>query len=316
MGLLDLNLLKVFLSIHETGSVTAAGERLGLAQSSISHSLRRLRSAFGDQLFVRTTTGMQPTPLAQHLHGPISASLVQLQDAFDQSGHFHPLQSTRTFNIVMTDVCELMFLPRLRARLEEIGSGVTISVLQMPRAHYRDALEQGTADLAIGQLPQGHTDFLQQHLFDESFACFVRAGHPLAKGMTIEDFFDADHLIVGPPAMAETHIRKALGPRANRRRIAVQVRHYLAAPFIVEQTNLIALLPRTVSDYAQRMGTLVELPPPVDVPPIVMRQFWHERSNHDSGCRWLRSEIARLFRKNDNVGHVSRPADPAAPLAV
>jgi DNA-binding transcriptional LysR family regulator len=294
---LDLNLLKVFLMIFETGSVTTAGERLGLAQSSVSHSLRRLRYQFGDQLFVRTRSGVQPTPLAQHLRGPVSSSLAQLREAFDEGGHFHPLQSTRNFRIIMTDVCELMFLPALRERLESIGSKVQISVLQLPRSTYREALEQGEADLAIGQLPQGHTDFLQQHLFDESFACFVRAGHPLAEGMTIEDFFDADHLIVGPPAMAETHIRKALGPRANRRKIALEVRHYLAAPFIVERTNLVALLPRTVSDYSRRVGTVIELPSPVEVPPIVLRQFWHERMNLDSGCRWLRSEIAQLFQR-------------------
>lgn len=297
VGSLDLNLLKIFLAIFEEGSVTAAGDRLGLAQSSISHSLRRLRSTFGDQLFVRTTTGMQPTPLAEHLRDPIATSLAQLQAAFEQSGQFDPLQSTRMFNLLITDVGEMMFLPRLKAWLEEIGSQVRLTILQLPRANYRDALEQGTADLAIGQLPQGHTDFLQQHLFDEDFACFVRTGHPLAGGITLEDFFKAEHLIVGPPAAAETHIRKALGARASRRRIGLQVRHYLAAPFILEQTDLIALLPRTVSAYAQRMGSLVELPPPFEIPPIVMRQFWHERANLDSGCRWLRSEVAHLFQR-------------------
>lgn len=295
---LDLNLLKVFLTLYEERSVTAAGDKLGLAQSSISHSLRRLRGSFGDQLFVRTTTGMQPTPLAQHLHGPIADAIKALQDAFDRSGHFDPLQSTRTFNLIMTDVGELTFLPALRRRLEEIGSHIRISVMQMPRSQYRDALEQGLADLAIGQLPVGHTDFLQQHLFDESFACFVRTGHPLADGMTIEDFFRADHLIVGPPALAETHIRKALGHRAAQRRIVLQVRNYLAAPFIVEQSNLVALLPRTVSSYARRMGKIVELPPPVDIAPIAMRQFWHERVNNDTGCRWLRAQIADLFQSH------------------
>lgn len=294
---LDLNLLKVFVSIFDTGGATLAGERLGLAQSSISHSLRRLRTTFGDQLFVRTTTGMQPTPLAQQLRGPIAGALSQLQEAFDHGAEFDPLQSRRTFNLILTDVGELLFLPRLRRHLEEIGSTVGLSIQQMPRNTYRDALEQGVADLAIGQLPPAHTDFMQQHLFDEEFACFVRSGHPLAKGMTIDDLFDADHLVVGPPAMAETHIRKALGVRANRRRIALQVKHYLAAPFILEQTDLVALLPRTVSDYARRMGTLIELPPPVMIPPIVLRQFWHERANLDPGCSWLRAQVARLFRE-------------------
>ena len=59
---LDLNLLRVFDAILETRSVTVAASTLGLTQSAVSHQLARLRDAFDDPLFVRTTEGTVPTP--------------------------------------------------------------------------------------------------------------------------------------------------------------------------------------------------------------------------------------------------------------
>lgn len=46
------------------GTLTAAGDALGLSQPALSHSLNRLREIFGDALFVRTSRGMKSTPRA------------------------------------------------------------------------------------------------------------------------------------------------------------------------------------------------------------------------------------------------------------
>src|SRR5579859_2613039 len=59
---IDLNLLRVFQAIVEERSLTRAGERLALSQPAVSYSLGRLRTLFDDPLFVRTRSGMQPTP--------------------------------------------------------------------------------------------------------------------------------------------------------------------------------------------------------------------------------------------------------------
>src|SRR5262249_15657706 len=108
---LDLNLLKLFAALIEEGSMTAAGERLRLAQSTVSHSLAKLRNAFDDPLFVRSPRGLQPTPRALALREPIAAALKIVQEALDQHPVFNPATSTRTFNLLMTDVGEMAFLP-------------------------------------------------------------------------------------------------------------------------------------------------------------------------------------------------------------
>src|SRR5690606_14131309 len=65
----DLNLLRVLLAVHETGSVTAAAARLGMSQPAASAALGRLRRILADPLFVRRGLRMHATPLAQGILG-------------------------------------------------------------------------------------------------------------------------------------------------------------------------------------------------------------------------------------------------------
>ena len=67
---LDLNLLVVFDALITEGSVTRAGDRVGLSQPATSNALARLRRMTGDPLFFRTAAGLRPTPKARGVCGP------------------------------------------------------------------------------------------------------------------------------------------------------------------------------------------------------------------------------------------------------
>ena len=100
----DLNLLKVFLAIWETGSLTLAADRLALSQPAVSHCLRRLRDQFNDPLFVRTAEGMKPTAAAIHLHGPFDRALAMIHEAMQQYAGFDAASATRRFRVSMSDM--------------------------------------------------------------------------------------------------------------------------------------------------------------------------------------------------------------------
>lgn len=293
---IDLNLLKVFTSLFETRSVSATAEQLGLAQSSVSHALRRLRDSVGDPLYVKTAAGMQPTPYAQKLAEPIGDALEALQLAFRNEEQFDPARSTKSFNLVMTDACEMIFLPKLTGHLRKIAPGIQLIVHQMPRSAYRSALNEGIVDLALGQMPSGYTDFYQQHLFDEHFTCVMRPGNPAQTGLSLKKFLQAEHAVIGPPATGEALIRRALGAKASKRRIVLQVPHYLSVPIILAETNLVAVMGKLIAAEYVRQGILAETPLPFFVEPVVTRQFWHERTHLDASNKWLRGVISGLFQ--------------------
>lgn len=77
---LDLDLLRCFATIADTGSFTRAGERLGRTQSAISLQLKRLEDQIGRTLFLRSPRSLAMTPDGQRLIGP-ARQILRLNDA-------------------------------------------------------------------------------------------------------------------------------------------------------------------------------------------------------------------------------------------
>ncbi|MDC5721778.1 LysR family transcriptional regulator [Vibrio europaeus] len=83
---LDLNLLKFLVAIVETGSTSAAAERLGVSQASVSRGLATLRETFGDHLFIRRPHGVEPSDLAIKL-AEASAEMLKPLNQIIESFH-------------------------------------------------------------------------------------------------------------------------------------------------------------------------------------------------------------------------------------
>lgn len=292
----DMNLLAVFDALLRDCNVTAAGARLGLTQPTMSHALRRLRAMCGDELFVRTSHGMQPTPYAIELGGPIQQALETIRFTLDRGLAFDPASSNRTFNLLMTDIGEAVFLPRLMTNLKEAAPGVNITAQQLLQDQYREALQSGAVDLAVGQMPRLATGFYQQRLFEDPYVCMVRADHPRIKTkLSLAVYLDAAHLRVTLPGSLASAVDRSLARRGLQRRIALRMPHYLAAPAVVAATDLVMTVPQMLSQALARGYALKTLPPPIALPRIVVRQFWHARFHRDPGNKWLRAQIASLF---------------------
>jgi DNA-binding transcriptional LysR family regulator len=121
---IDLNLLVVFNQLLLDRSVSTAAEKLGLTQPAVSNALKRMRTVLKDDLFLRTSRGMEPTPYALHLAEPVVYALNALQTAFTTRDSFDPLTSTRNFQLAMTDIGEMYFMPPLMVALSKVAPHV------------------------------------------------------------------------------------------------------------------------------------------------------------------------------------------------
>ncbi len=166
---LDLNLLTVFETIYELGSVSGAADRLALSQSATSHSLSRLRQACNDELFVRTPQGFAPTPVAQAMYPVIKQALEALRASLAEASGFDPARSKRRFRICIPHPMGPFYALDLRATVAVTAPDVVLTFDTVSRpVDLEDNLRDGVVDLAIDWLPVGLDPFVNRKLFDDS----------------------------------------------------------------------------------------------------------------------------------------------------
>lgn len=309
---LDLNLLVVFEAVMQTRSLTAAAARLGQSQPTVSHALARLRRACGDTLFVRGRRGVQPTPYAERLAVPVGHALDLIRGSLSRSDAFDPASSERSFTLLMSDVGQASFLPPLLRRLAQAAPHVRLTAGLIPRDRYREALETGRADLAIGALPFLQSGFYRRRLFADRYVCVVCASHPAATAgtLSLEAYLQGRHVGIISPGLPDDGVDSALLQAGQARDIAVRVPTFLVAPGLVPGTDLIATVPSRVLRVLPERDRIRVLPAPISTTPLVVHQHWHERLHQDAGNRWLRGLIAELF--TDRAGDAP-PEPPPAP---
>src|SRR3954471_4290279 len=290
---LDLNLLRVFDAVLHEGTVTAAAGRLELTQPAVSNALARLRALLGDPLFVRTASGMEPTPFARGVAEPVRQALALLDSALAHGPGFDPATATRAFRFYMSDLGQIEFLPPLIERIQKQAPGVRLEAVALEVEDIAAALAAGSLDLAVGVLPALGAPVRRRALFRDPYLCLMRADHPI-KSLTKKKFSEASHALVSYRG-GHRVIEEALERAGLARKIALRVPHFTVVPMVLERTDLILTLPARVARVFERRGKLKALPPPVSIPPAEVAVHWHERFEADPGNRWLREQVIELF---------------------
>jgi DNA-binding transcriptional LysR family regulator len=292
---IDLKLLAVVTELHKTKSVSQTAENLDLSQSAISMSLAKLRKHFHDPLFVRTSSGMNPTPHAVELITLLKSAEDILQTALDLHVVFDPTTSDRRFNVYSTDIAQVTLMPRLMQRLKKIAPNVGIDLRRLSE-DTPELLESGQGDLAVGFiLPMG-AGFCQQRLFKEKFVCALRTDHPrVRESLSIEQFQDETHLAITTCGTGHGVVEKTLEEKNIRRHVGLAVPSFLGIASIITTLDYLVVLPEQLARYLASAGNIKVLPLPFSMPSYHIVQHWHERYTQDPASKWLRSIIASLF---------------------
>ncbi|MCD0501112.1 LysR family transcriptional regulator [Achromobacter sp. MY14] len=288
----DLNLMRVFLTVLHERSVTRAAQRLNLTQPAVSYALARLREQFDDPLFVRTATGMQPTPVAFALADPIERGMNSFAEAVSLRQQFTPATSTRRFRLSMSDIGEMVFLPPLMERVHALAPRLQVEVMEIALEQLPQALKEGEVDLAIGNLAGLGRHTCHADLFSERYVCMGRGGHPvLSAGLTRGQFKRLDHILVASRASAHRLLNEVLSEAGLHRQPYLTLPHFSAAAEIVRRTDLTVTLPYRAAIWFNRDNAFAIRPLPIALPPLSVTVHWHARFESDPGTMWLRRQV-------------------------
>jgi len=294
----DFNLLPIAFALYDQLNVSRAAHVLSMSQPAVSMALRKLRATFNDPLFIRGPTGVIPTPRAHALVRTTRPLVERLQRDVLAEVRFDPALSTRTISIALSDVGELVFLPKLLETFRVRAPQSAIRSVSMPPAQLVQGFEKGDIDLAVGYFPDlTKHNFLQQRLFTHRFACLMRAGHPRrAKRLSLEDFLAMEHAVVHAEGRSQEIFERFLARKRIRRKVVLHTPHFLSIPIIIGRSDLVATVPHALAIHFTRMSRDLALAmPPFDIAGFDVKQHWHRKYHSDPRNRWLREQVANLF---------------------
>jgi DNA-binding transcriptional LysR family regulator len=295
---LDLNLLRVFDALMDTGSVGAAATRLHLSAPATSRALSRLRRAMNDPILVRAGRGLVPTPFAQQSAGAVKALLDAADALRADPADSDPSSWQRTFSIRLNDALTPVLAPRLTRRIAGEAPGVRLRFVRQDSKE-GDLLRDGSIDLDIGVADPAPPDIHTSTLFTDHFVAVVAADSDLGRAphLTLDDLCRHPHISASRRGLARGPLDDALEQLGRSRHVAAVVPSYAVGALMALETDLICLVPHvTAAHLTQRGVPLRHHEMPFDLPTATVEMRWHRRVHHDPASRWLRSHLSDVIR--------------------
>ena len=295
---LDLTQVRLLADLIELKSLSRAAKRIGLSPSAASHAVAKLRKQLNDPLFVPGRGGVSLTPHGERLGLAARRALEFLALGLAPVATFVPQYTTRRFTVYLSQVGQLVFLPKLLALLKKEAPGASLRVCPVPLERPDLALASGEVDLAVGYFDNLTAGFQRTRLGHERYVCVVRAGHPRFRaGMTMQAFLDTPQAIADSSGMAHSALEKALDQLKIRRAVKLAVPEFVVLPMLVADSDLLVITPERLAQSFAAYIPIQLLVPPVTLPTFSVSAYWHERYHRDPANRWLRQAFVRLFRK-------------------
>lgn len=305
---LDIPLLRAFVAIYETGNVTTAADQLALTQPTLSYALAKLRTALNDPLFVRDGRLLSPTRRAQECFGKFKEILLQLDELTDETKPFDALRSSRRFNLAMSDVGALVYLPPLLRSLQKVAPNIEIKIRQMPPKTVPEALDVGEIDAAIGNMTSFSHATASAVLSKGKYTCLVATEHPTIKdNLSLDAFRAARHIHVSSELTTHQRLEHMLRDVGVIRKIALEVQQFTVLPHLIRSTDLVAVLPESIGRLFLGYGGLKLLPLPVALPHYDVRIHWNQRQSLHTPQIWLVNQLIETWAKESSAHQARQP---------
>ena len=181
---MDLRQLEIIRAIADTGSFTAAGEKLHVSQSAISRQILLLEDELGEPVFHRIGRRIRITPAGESLLQLSHRVFQDLQDTVSAiSDKRESLRGTLRLVGGMT-VCLYVF-PSLLAEVRRVHPHLDLKVTVGSAERSITMLRSGAGDLGMLTLPVEASDLVSVPVLEEELFLITYLTHPLAKKKTI-----------------------------------------------------------------------------------------------------------------------------------
>ena len=293
----DLNLLPVFEAAYEERSLSRAAARLAMTQPAVSHAVNRLRGLFRDELFVRQSRGVLPTPVADLVYAKLRDALVSVRDAVAETRGFDPGTSQRQFFVTIPHPLGPIMAVRLRERLALVAPRVQVAFSTRSRpVDLERGLREGRVDAAVDWLAPTGDKFSESVVFNDGLVAMARAGHPAFKRGSTLQLRSAEFVTLRPRIEGEHPVPALREWQRLKLRVALEVSEFVEVLMVAGQSDLHALVPRSMERVASGMFDLRVLHSIPKVAPIPIKLIWNTGRDGDPALAFLRKQLATVTK--------------------
>jgi LysR family transcriptional regulator, mexEF-oprN operon transcriptional activator len=294
---LDLNLLVALDVLIAEASVTKAAEKLNMSQSAMSYALKRLRIILDDDILIRTSREMEVTPYARQISDRVHQILTEIESTLLSKEIFNPATAQETFRIAASDYVETTIGINLIQQLTTQAPGIRIRITNLNKETVMDAIDNNRIDLIINAHLSLKSWHVEQNLYREEFVCVVRSDDELTE-LSMEDYLLRSHLLVSMRDDFQGTVDNILESQQQSRQVIWSTPHFMAIPFLLANSDCVALLPRRMAQQCARAMDLKLLPPPMAIEGFTVSMIWHQRNTNRPQHQWLRTQI---FEATQNI---------------
>jgi DNA-binding transcriptional LysR family regulator len=256
----------------------------------MSHRLRVLRDALGDELLVRAAGQFVLTPRAESILPALSSALAALKSSLEPSSTFDASTAHYRLTLALPDLL-MPFVPRLLGALAERAPFMDLSVRNVP-PRLDDALASGVPQLAVAPVSFASPRIMTRALGAAHFGVVGRRGHSaLKRGLTVERWLEAGHVVVRIDNDSPNMIERELARRRLTRRVALEVPSFLAGLSVVAHSDLLMNAPLELAREVAEDFAVSVRPAPLELPKVPLALLWHERYHADAAHRFAREVV-------------------------
>ncbi len=291
----DLNgrSFELLLAVYHHRSVTNAAAQLDQSQSSVSHTLDKLRTCFGDPLFVKAGRGILPTEFTEQLVPQINTLLSEFGRLIPTEKYL-PETDTREIRIASLVTELLPILQLFRGKLQVLAPNASLCLHELgARDNIEPLLERGDVEIVLSARAFPLANSLDSyHFFTDQHACFF---DPSIRGpiRSIEEYCAADHASLFFGGRRRTTIEQALDSASLTRTVRLRAPSPAVLAEMVKGTDLIITLPSRLKDSVFKDFACCPLP--LNLSEIPFDMIWHRRNQNSARNTFLRKTLISVF---------------------
>ena len=290
---MDINQLRLLVVLERERNLSKAASKLFMSQSAASHVLSKLRTRFDNPLFIKTKTGMEPTPLVHALLPDIQKGLNHIDMAFDRMKPFDPKVDAKTFYIGAIDYFEFYALPKLGKRLELTAPNVRVAIDILSENMQMERVEQGHIDLilAVDELQVMPRYYNRYHWLTDRYVGIASKDAPVPDKLTLKTFVSIPQVHLPFINSGADPIDRWLHQQHQARQISMIVQSFAVGGMVTAQTSNLMCVPLRIAEELEQMLPLKIVELPTGAPELSLSMFTHQLYDSQESIQWLIKQI-------------------------